>query len=383
MACTFVVGLIISGPSEAAAKTTESVRFQNNRLAVKVENTSVEQVMRKVAEQAGILVTIYGRLDRQISADFNNLPLEKGIKKLLARLSTSFLYTIYEMESGQKQSVLEKVFIFSDGQSTESIRFGSTVRPRSPTAENEKINAPNNTGGEKGATQMAVVDSSDKSLSQKLAVALSGMSGQDEEAAPTKGMNPVPASQAAVEDKIQTAASEPIKTGQVQTRLSVEVQTSGIYQAEENNSENAPDPAMADALADSAREEPEHEGFTLARSDRELLKQTAPETLASQITASAFGHNPGMDPAKAGSRNQQDMEESVSIQITSIQKQSLFSKLGLQTGDIIRNINGTQITRAEQLAGEIYRVVTGPGNPLLRIEVERGGAVEPIYINVE
>lgn len=383
MVYTCVIGFFLLWPYLVAAKTTDSVRFHNNRLAVKVDNTSVEQVMRKVAEQAGIMVTIYGRLDRRISTDFNNVPLETGLRKLLARLNTSFLYVTYETDSGQKQSILEKVFIFSDGQSTGSTRFGYTVRQRSPAAANEKIKTPNNAGRKKGKAQPVAIDTSDKGLSQKQAAAPRGVSGQVEEAEPTKGMNPVQASQTAEEDKNPAAASGPVETSQVQARPYDEAQISGIYGAEENNKDNDPDPAMAEALADSVREEPEHGGFTLLKSDRELFKQTAPETLASQITASASGYNQGMDPAKAGSQNQEDMEESVSLQITSIQKKSLFSKLGLQTGDIILNINGTKIDRAEQLTEEIYRIVTGPGSPMLRIEVERGGAVEPIYVMVE
>lgn len=383
MVYTCLIGLVLLWPYLVAAKTTDSVRFHNNRLAVNVKNTSLESVLRKVADQAGISVVIYGRLDREVTLNFKDLPLEKGIKTLLTRVSTSFLYTTYEAESGQKQSVLEKVFIFSDGQSTGSIRFGSTVRPRSPAATNKKINTPNNAGGKKGKAQPAAVESSDKGLSQKQAAAPVGMSGQVEEAAPTKGMNPVQASQAAEEDKNQAAASDLEETGQVQTRPYDEVQTSGIYEAEENNNDNAPDPAMADALADSAHEEPGYKEFTLVRSDRELLKQTARETLVSQIFASASVYSLGRDPAKAGSQNQQDMEESVFLEITNIEKQSLLSKLGLQAGDIILNINGTKITRAEQLAGEIYKVITGPGSPMLRIEVERGGTVEPIYVKVE
>ena len=383
MMLTCLIGLVLLWPYLVAAKTTDSVRFHNNRLAVKVENTSVEQVMRKVAEQAGIMVTIYGRLDRRISADFNNVPLEKGIKKLLARLNTSFLFRTYETESRQKRSVLEEVFIFPDGASTGSIRFGSTVRPRSSAAANEKINTPNNAVGEKSKAQLAAVEFSDRGLSQKQAATPRGISGQVEEAAPTMGMIPVQASQAVEEDKNQAAASNPEETVQVQTRPYDEIQTSGINEAEENKNDNVPDPAMADALADSTREESGNKELTLVKYERELVRQTAPETLASQITASASGYNQGTDPAQAGSQNKQDMEESVSLQITSIQKHSLFSKLGLQIGDIVRNINGTRITRAEQLAGEIYKVVTGPGSPTLRIEVERGGTVEPIYVNIE
>jgi len=299
MVYTCMIGLFLLWPYLIAAKTDESVRFQQSRLTVNVKNTSLESVLRKVAEQAGISVTIYGRLDRSVTLNFEDLPLEKGIKKLLARTNTSFLYKTETTSSGHKLNVLEKVFIFGGGSSAEIIRLG---------ANSESLPALN-----------------------------------------------------------------PEKTGKVTSRSPKDTQIIKRYSPQ----------AVAVISRSETDQSADPRQLTMTRTEREKFKSFSSVEVTSQIQATSTILHEKDANLENHTQAEADDPENTGLEITSIIQDSIFSKMGLRSGDIIQNINGSPVADTDQLTKAIFSVVAGPGSDMLRIEIERDGKVEPIYVMME
>jgi hypothetical protein len=124
------------------------------------------------------------------------------------------------------------------------------------------------------------------------------------------------------------------------------------------------------------------DGLSFSRTDREIFKKISKDELVSQVNASQVDVTPGVAGRPANPNGYP--EKTKGLRITNIQKDSLFSQIGLKNGDIIHNVNGTGISSGEQLADAVQRAVSGPGSgPILRIEVERDNKLEPVYVEMK
>lgn len=68
------------------------VHFRDGHLRVSVENQKFQKVMDEVAQKAGIEIVINHTADEDLTIDFDYLPLEKGLKKLLRGSNYMFIY---------------------------------------------------------------------------------------------------------------------------------------------------------------------------------------------------------------------------------------------------------------------------------------------------
>ncbi len=85
------------------------VEFERGLLNVSVENQKFERVMDEVAQKTGIQIVIKETIDEDLTIDFDDLPLEEGLKRLLRGRSSVF---VYHPGNTQQSSRLEKVLVF-------------------------------------------------------------------------------------------------------------------------------------------------------------------------------------------------------------------------------------------------------------------------------
>jgi hypothetical protein len=144
---------------------------------------------------------------------------------------------------------------------------------------------------------------------------------------------------------------------------------------------SSPVPLQAQNSQAAMETKAEDDGFIKA--DREIVRNLEPMTLLTQFDAVPRQVN--LSPGGAAEIGEKDTAiELAGIEIVRVSRKSLFEQIGLKTGDLIRNVNGRQINRPEQVVEAIQRVARGPGNGLvIRIEIQRGDNVEPIYVKME
>jgi hypothetical protein len=68
------------------------VRAKDNLLTVKLMDVPLQEVLTEIANQTGIQITFYGQAGKNLSADFSDIPLDKGIGRLTRGSDHIFIY---------------------------------------------------------------------------------------------------------------------------------------------------------------------------------------------------------------------------------------------------------------------------------------------------
>jgi len=98
-----------SGPSDQQV----SVAFKDGQLSVRVQNGSLERLTDDISRQAQIPIVLSENVGSQsASVNFQKLPLDKGLRRILARYDAFFFYGVDEHDS----SSLKAVWVYPKGQ---------------------------------------------------------------------------------------------------------------------------------------------------------------------------------------------------------------------------------------------------------------------------
>jgi hypothetical protein len=89
--------LLISVPGLASSRDPADgsgflVRAKDNLLTVKLMDVPLEEVLTEIANQTGIQITFYGQAGKILSADFSDIPLDKGLGRLTRGSDHIFIY---------------------------------------------------------------------------------------------------------------------------------------------------------------------------------------------------------------------------------------------------------------------------------------------------
>ena len=279
-------------PNAVTAAAGPMVQVRDRHLSVRVQSAPLKSLLQQVADASHIALVFFGSLDRTISLEIEEEPLEDGLKRLLTGCNFSFQYRNEKGPGGQLVPVLDRVLIISEKASLGSFRF-------------------------------------DPAAAAEARVPLL--------AAP--GPGPAPEPPAVYPAEMAAADTEPEESPRVGL---------GIF-----------------IKADKSQ-------FDTVTADN-LLAQFSGQTTSLTLGLAGAVYPSGQDNAP------QDME---GVALTSVPAGGLMAQLGLQEGDVVQDINGTQTTSPDQVAEALHRAVTeGSGSPI-RIEVERGDTIEPIYVEV-
>jgi len=81
------------------------IHFDRGRLTVKLWQAPIKMVLEEIGRRTGIEIVILGSLSQNISVEFEDLPLEEGVQRLLKN------YGLGLVTAGADISPLEKVFV--------------------------------------------------------------------------------------------------------------------------------------------------------------------------------------------------------------------------------------------------------------------------------
>ena len=109
-----------------------------------------------------------------------------------------------------------------------------------------------------------------------------------------------------------------------------------------------------------------------------LVAGDLPAHGATRVAPLRFGH---IGNRRLGS-DLEDGQAASGVEVVAISPGSAFEALGLAPGDIIQDINGTQTATPELVAEALQRGLGEENGGMLRIEVERGEVVEPVYVEL-
>ncbi len=102
------------------------IDFQNGFLKISVENREFQKVMEEVAKKTGIQIVMNAPVDKRLTIDFDYLPLEQALKRIIRGSNCVF---IYRSEQTRQHAELLKVLIFpSASEGTKIVLGGSTKK---------------------------------------------------------------------------------------------------------------------------------------------------------------------------------------------------------------------------------------------------------------
>lgn len=290
LAVFFIIfGCFTIYPLSAIASTFPLVKIEDQQLSVSAQNASLEDILRQFSDQSRVAIEFYGSPQRSISIEFSNVPIEDGLKRVLARSNVSFQYRREVDAGGRADFILDKVLVVTNDAGDGLHRFEPAPLPESPPPAPAPEPPP-------AATSMA--------------------------------MSPAPTA--------VTASDETPRVG------------NGVF----------------------IKADPTH------------LTNVSTDTIHaafSGVTTPLTMRRTGDSPAEGGEATA-PMGQGVSV--NSISPSGLMAQLGVQEGDVIQDINGTQTATPDQVAEALQRGLSEEGGGMLRIEVERGDTVEPIYVDI-
>lgn len=274
----------------AYAKSTGTIKIQDDRASLNIKNAPLNDVLRNIAEQAGILIVFTGDVHRQVSLNLSDISVEDALKRLLSGSNFSFIYQKILPVGGTPVIVLQKVFVFSDTGSFDEIRFGAEP-------------------------DMAML--------------------------------------AAVQDSVP---EDPVNSANRENPLPVPA-----------NYEPTEFPRVGNGI--------------FVKASRNNLSTATATDLSTQFSGHAANLRLGLSGQLNPPGGYQAPEDIPGVQISNISKGSVMEQLGLKPGDVVSDINGTRITEPDQVVSAIHSALVDQG--MMRIEVERGNVIEPIYVEME
>lgn len=93
--CAFLdfIPYALSVASETEAGNGDGIiRVRGDLLTVKVRNTPLDRVLKEIADQASIKIVFHGETAETVSAQFSDLPMEKGLKRLIRDVNVALIY---------------------------------------------------------------------------------------------------------------------------------------------------------------------------------------------------------------------------------------------------------------------------------------------------
>jgi len=76
------------------------LQVEDNLLTLKLKDAPLEKVLTEIAHQAGIQITVYGPMEGYLSAEFSEVPVEKGLRRLMRDFNYVFIYGAEKRKKG-------------------------------------------------------------------------------------------------------------------------------------------------------------------------------------------------------------------------------------------------------------------------------------------
>ncbi|MBF0165147.1 MAG: hypothetical protein HQM01_11720 [Magnetococcales bacterium] len=122
-----------TAPRAASSVAGESVVYRNGKLSVTMRSVPIREALQKVSDQVGIPFLVDPEASGKVSVQFENLPLEKGLRRLLSGQSHAMVHaTPKKGEKGDKNTQrVTQVKVFKKGSL--SLAQYDTIKPADPS----------------------------------------------------------------------------------------------------------------------------------------------------------------------------------------------------------------------------------------------------------
>jgi hypothetical protein len=127
-------GLCANNSNTAAAETAPyDIRIKDNLMSVQLQNIPLQKVFEEIASRTWIKTVIYASPQDLLAAHFNDLPLEKGIRRLTGKYNSMFIYGPEKDKNGKpklsKIIILPKNFKGASGARNPAVIVADRPRP--------------------------------------------------------------------------------------------------------------------------------------------------------------------------------------------------------------------------------------------------------------
>ena len=85
-------------------------------MSINVVNSSLVKLLEKISIKTGVTIKMESEIDRHITVEFNNLPLEDGLKEIIRPNSYAIIFEEHTVEGGKKYSI-KTLQVFEKGTS--------------------------------------------------------------------------------------------------------------------------------------------------------------------------------------------------------------------------------------------------------------------------
>ena len=132
----------VSALAQAGSASGLSISVVDGRLSMDVSDASLSRVLRTIAAKGGFALDIAGQLDSKVSASFENIPLERGLRRIVGR--SSYIIELAPPAGAGAARRIAKLSVFARG-APERVKTSSTPRTKRGKAAKRggKANQPN------------------------------------------------------------------------------------------------------------------------------------------------------------------------------------------------------------------------------------------------
>ncbi|NIM97180.1 MAG: hypothetical protein GTO24_03555, partial [candidate division Zixibacteria bacterium] len=122
--------ILYFSPSQAQDHVLD-VAYNQGLLSVSAENADLQEVLASVAEKTGFLVNIPEGLGKSVTIQFDYVPLEEGLHRILRDMSYALVFSPSDEKDGA--GIVSGVFVLSEetkGSRASVATPSEPVRPR-------------------------------------------------------------------------------------------------------------------------------------------------------------------------------------------------------------------------------------------------------------
>ncbi len=124
-----------SALAQAGAASGLDISIENGRLTMDVRDASLSQVLRVIAAKVGFALDIAGRLDSKVSASFENIPIERALRRIVGR--SSYIIELAPPTGAGDARRIAKLSVFARSAPTR-VETSSTPRTKRGTSTSTK-----------------------------------------------------------------------------------------------------------------------------------------------------------------------------------------------------------------------------------------------------
>jgi hypothetical protein len=128
---TALAGIVLLQPTpvlaQGGAASGLDISLKDGRLSVNVHDVALSQVLRTIAAKGEFALDIAGQLDSKVSASFENVPLDRGLRRIVGR--SSYIIELAPATGAQKPRRIAKLSVFARG-APKRVNTSSTPRTK-------------------------------------------------------------------------------------------------------------------------------------------------------------------------------------------------------------------------------------------------------------